>query len=316
VARCLLGMGEGGAFPAATRVVAEWVPLNRRSTAMGVINAGTAVGSVLAPPLIGIVLLSSGWRMVFFTAGAAGLAWVVWWCITYPDKSNATILSSDALLIARKLSLLDIVRMRNVQVLTFAKLMSDSAWYFYLFWLPKYLYDARGFDVRHVSTFGWIPYAASGVGSFLGGWYSSHLMRTGHSLNFSRKLALGLSAAVMPAVMLVPTVPVSFALVLFSVVFFGQQSWSGLIMTVPADVFPLRSVGSVAGLIGFGGAVGGATFGVVAGELLKHGAGYSTLFFIAGSLHLLAFGIILLTSGNLRPLAIEFNGNTGALVEL
>jgi ACS family hexuronate transporter-like MFS transporter len=203
---------------------------------------------------------------------------------------------------------------RRVVGLASAKFLSDSAWYFYLFWLPKYVYDARGFDVRHVSTFGWIPYAASGVGSFLGGWYSSHLMRTGHSLNFSRKLALGLSAAVMPAVMLVPAVPVSFALVLFSVVFFGQQSWSGLIMTVPADVFPLSSVGSVAGLIGFGGAVGGATFGVVAGELLKHGAGYSTLFIIAGSLHLLAFGIILLTSGNLRPLATEFN--TGALVEL
>ena len=87
-------------------------------------------------------------------------------------------------------------------------------------------------------------------------------------------------------------------------------------MTVPADVFPLRSVGSVAGLIGFGGAVGGATFGVVAGELLKHGAGYGTLFLIAGSLHLLAFGIILLTSGELRPLAGDFNSNTGALVEL
>src|SRR6202453_1226908 len=108
-------------------------------------------------------------------------------------------------------------------------------------------------------------------------------MSTGHSLNFSRKLALGLSAALMPAVMLVPRVPISFALVLFSVVFFGQQSWSGLIMTLPADIFPLNSVGSVAGLIGFGGAVGGATFGLVAGELLSHGADYRTLFFIAGS---------------------------------
>src|SRR5580693_7751061 len=91
LARCLLGMGEGGAFPAATRVVAEWVPLDRRSTAMGIINAGTAVGSVLAPPLIGIVLLTLGWRMVFFAAGAVGFAWVIWWSVTYRGNNEASI---------------------------------------------------------------------------------------------------------------------------------------------------------------------------------------------------------------------------------
>ena len=122
--------------------------------------------------------------------------------------------------------------MRNVQVLVFAKFMSDSAWYFYLFWLPKYLYDVRGFDVKHVSYYAWIPYAASGVGSFLGGCLSSALLRRGRSLDFSRKFALGLSALFMPVVMLVPHVPVGWALVLFSIAFFCQQSWSGLIMTL------------------------------------------------------------------------------------
>jgi ACS family hexuronate transporter-like MFS transporter len=312
-ARLLLGMGEGGGFPAATRVVAEWLPAEHRSTGMGIINAGTAVGSVLAPPLIGLILWRGNWREVFFVSGGLGLLWAVWWLASFRERGSVPRAAGSA---QAAIPWSGLLGSRRVVGLASAKFLSDSAWYFYLFWLPKYLYDARGFDVKHVSTFGWIPYAASGVGSFLGGWYSSHLMRTGHSLNFSRKLALGLSAAVMPAVMLVPQVPVSFALVLFSVVFFGQQSWSGLIMTVPADVFPLNSVGSVAGLIGFGGAVGGATFGVVAGQLLKHGAGYSTLFFIAGSLHLLAFGIILLTSGNLRPAATEFNTGTGALVEL
>jgi MFS transporter, ACS family, hexuronate transporter len=320
-ARLLLGMGEGGGFPAATRVVAEWLPAEQRSTGMGIINAGTAVGSVLAPPLIGLILWRGNWREVFFVSGTLGLLWAIWWLTTFRGQGPGSVARAAGAVGAvgsaePAIPWSGLLGSRRVVGLASAKFLSDSAWYFYLFWLPKYLYDARGFDVRHVSTFGWIPYAASGVGSFLGGWYSSHLMRAGHSLNFSRKLALGLSAALMPAVMLVPRVPVSFALVLFSVVFFGQQSWSGLIMTVPADVFPLSSVGSVAGLIGFGGAVGGATFGVVAGELLKHGAGYSTLFFIAGSLHLLAFGIILLTSGNLRAPATEFNANTGALVEL
>ena len=302
VARCLLGMGEGGAFPAATRVVAEWIPLERRSTAMGTINAGTAVGSVLAPPLIGVVLITSGWRAVFFAAGAAGLAWVVWWYASYRGSNDVSIASLDARAIAQELSFLDIVAMRRVQVLVFAKFMSDSAWYFYLFWLPKYLYDVRGFDVKHVSYYAWIPYAASGVGSFLGGWLSSRLLSSGRSLDFSRKFVLGLSALFMPVVMLVPHVPVGWALLLFSIAFFCQQSWSGLIMTLPADIFPLSAVGSVAGLVGFGGAIGGAIFGIVAGSLLGHGFGYETLFFIVGSFHLIGFVAILLLGGRVQPL--------------
>jgi ACS family hexuronate transporter-like MFS transporter len=302
-ARCLLGMGEGGAFPAATRVVAEWVPSNRRSTAMGIINAGTAVGSVLAPPLIGLVLMTSGWRMVFFSAGTVGLAWVAWWYATYRG-SNDVSAAQDARLVARKLSLLDLVSMRRVQVLVFAKFMSDSAWYFYLFWLPKYLYDARGFDVKLVSYFAWIPYAASGLGSFMGGWLSSMLLGRGRSLDFSRKFVLGLSALFMPVVMLVPHVPVGWALMLFSIAFFCQQSWSGLIMTLPADIFPLPAVGSVAGLVGFGGAIGGAIFAIVAGFLLSHGFGYGTLFFVVGSFHLIGFLAILLLGGRVQPLKI------------
>ena len=302
VARCLLGMGEGGAFPAATRVVAEWIPPHQRSTAMGIINAGTAVGSVLAPPLIGIILLTAGWRMVFFAAGAIGFAWVIWRSVVYRGNSETSIATLDARLVARQLSFTDVLSMRRVQVLVFAKFMSDSAWYFYLFWLPKYLYDVRGFDIKHVSYYAWIPYAASGVGSFLGGWLSSALLRRGRSLDFSRKFVLGLSALFMPVVMLVPHVPVGWALVLFSVAFFCQQSWSGLIMTLPADIFPLSAVGSVSGLIGFGGAIGGAVFGVVAGFLLGHGFGYGTLFFIVGTFHLIGFLAILLLGGRVQPL--------------
>ncbi len=301
-ARCLLGMGEGGAFPAATRVVAEWIPPHQRSTAMGIINAGTAVGSVLAPPLIGIILLTAGWRMVFFAAGAVGFAWVIWWSFVYRGNREVSIATVDARLVAQQLSFSDVLGMRRVQVLVFAKFMSDSAWYFYLFWLPKYLYDVRGFDVKHVSYYAWIPYAASGVGSFLGGWLSSALLRRGRSLDFARKFVLGLSALFMPVVMLVPHVPVGWALVLFSIAFFCQQSWSGLIMTLPADIFPLSAVGSVSGLIGFGGAIGGAIFGVVAGLLLGHGFGYGTLFFIVGTFHLIGFLAILLLGGRVQPL--------------
>jgi ACS family hexuronate transporter-like MFS transporter len=302
-ARFLLGMGEGGAFPAAVRVVAEWVPPGERSTAVGFINAGTAVGSVLAPPLIGFVLLHSGWHTVFFSAGAVGFAWVLWWMATY--RSNSLTLSEDTLdarLLAEQLSFGEIIGLHSVQALVFAKFMSDAAWYFLLFWLPKYLYDARGFDIKHVSYYAWIPYAASGVGSFLGGYLSSRLLRRGRTLDQSRKIALGLSAIFMPVVMLVPLVPVQLAIALFSIAFFCQQSWSGLIMTVPADIFPLSAVGTVSGLVGFGGAIGGAIFGVVAGYLLGHGFGYGTLFVLVGTFHLVGFLAILVFGGRIKPL--------------
>jgi ACS family hexuronate transporter-like MFS transporter len=256
----------------------------------------------LAPPLIGIVLLTAGWRMVFFGAGAIGIAWVIWWSLTYKSAATVSIATLDARAVAQRLSFADIIGMRRVQVLVFAKFMSDSAWYFYLFWLPKYLYDVRGFDVKHVSYYAWIPYAASGVGSFLGGWLSSTLLSRGRSLDFSRKFVLGLSAAFMPVVMLVPHVPVAWALVLFSIAFFCQQSWSGLIMTLPADMFPLSAVGTVAGLVGFGGAIGGAIFGAIAGFLLNHGFGYGTLFVIVGTFHIIGFLAILLLGGKVQPL--------------
>ena len=303
-ARLLLGGGEGGAFPAATRVVAEWIEPNERSTAMGLINAGTAIGSVLAPPVIGIVLLTSGWRAVFLIAGAFGLAWVAWWAVTY--RSNSMTLSSntvDARVLGSNIGWPQVIGMRKVQAIVFAKFMSDSAWYFLLFWLPKYLYDVRGFDIKQVSYYAWIPYAASGLGSFIGGWVSSQLLRQGRSIDFSRKVVLGCCALGMPVVMLVSIAPVRIALLLFSIAFFCQQAWSGLIMTLPTDIFPLTVVGTVAGLIGFGGAIGGAIFGLVAGYLLGHGFTYATLFLLVGTFHLIGFLAILLFAGRIQPLS-------------
>lgn len=300
IARFLLGAGEGGAFPAATRVVAEWIEPRERSTAMGLINAGTAIGSLLAPPVIGFILLRSGWRAVFVASGCAGLCWVVWWALSYRANAAAPAPGGEPRP-AKPMLWLELIRLPNVQAFVFAKFMSDSAWYFLLFWLPKYLYDARGFDTKQVSYYAWIPYAASGVGSFLGGWFSSALVHRGLSLDAARKIALGCCAAAMPVVVLVSRVPVSMALALFSIAFFAQQAWSGLVMTLPADIFPLNAVGSVAGLIGFGGAIGGAVFGVVAGFLLGHGVHYGALFAAVGTFHLIGFAAILLRGGRIEP---------------
>jgi ACS family hexuronate transporter-like MFS transporter len=303
VMRFLLGMGEGGAFPAATRVVSEWVPAGERSTAMGFINAGTAVGSLLAPPLIGLVLVLSGWRAVFFVAGGLGLAWVAWWGAAYrAHPGTLAAETTPARVLGERITFARVISQRSVQALVFAKFMSDAAWFFLLFWLPKYLYDVRHFDVKQVSSYAWIPYAASGLGSAAGGWCSSVLLRRGDSLDFARKLVLGVNACSMPAIMLVAHVPVAYALLLFSIAFFSQQSWSGLIMTIPADVFPLSIVGTVAGLVGCAGSIGGALFGLVAGAMLGHGYRYATLFFLAGSFHLVGFVTLLVWGGRIQPL--------------
>jgi MFS transporter, ACS family, hexuronate transporter len=187
----------------------------------------------------------------------------------------------------------------------FAKSLSDAAWYFYLFWLPKYLYDARNFDVKAVGAFAWIPYAAAGVGCIVGGWFSSYLVQREFSVGFARKLALGLSASVMPLIILVPHVQVSWAILIFSLAYFGQQSWSTLVMVLPTDLFPRREVGSVAGLVGFGGAMGGIAFGQLVGYLLDHGFGYAIVFALAGTFHVAAFVLILATVPMVQPLALE-----------
>lgn len=310
--RFLLGVGEGGGFPAATRAVAESFSTKDRATAMGIINAGTAVGAVFAPPLIAIVLLYSNWRWIFVLTGAIGLLWMAWWRLSYvaPTETSASDVATSAPAgsaanSAARVPWTRLFTVRETWGLVTAKFLSDAAWFFLLFWLPKYLYDARGFDIKAVGTFAWMPSAAAGVGCLLGGGFSSYLVRRQFSLGLARKLALGASAAVMPFVILVPHVPVSWAIALFCLAYFGQQSWSTLVMVLPTDLFPQNIVGSVAGLVGFGGAIGGIIFGEIAGYLLDHGFGYGAVFGVAGTLHVAAFLIILAAVPAVAPLCLE-----------
>jgi len=309
----LLGMGEGGGFPAATKAMAEWFPANERSSAMGLMNAGTAVGAVAAPPLIALTLAHLSWRWVFFLAGAVGCAWTVWWFKDYQRPDLHPRLSERerqelAEVLAPKtqsdsnVRWIDLFRYPQISGLVFAKFLSDAAWYFYIFWLPKYLYDVHHFNTKEVGYFAWIPYAAAGIGSLLGGWFSSKLIRRGLSLNLSRKIALGISAGVMPSILLVMHAPVDWVIVLFSIAFAGQQSWSTLVMTLPSDIVPSSVVGSFAGLVGFGGALGGIVFGLVVGSLLDRGFGYGPVFAVVGVLHVIAFCVILLTNRVIGPI--------------
>ena len=147
MSRLLLGLGEGGGFPAATKAVAEWFPVRERSTAMGIVNAGTSVGAVIAPPLIALVLATLNWRWVFFLAGMIGLLWTIWWLRDYHPPA------ADPGLNEQSVSWFGLFRFPQVWGLVFAKFLSDAAWYFYLFWLPKYLYDVRHFDTKQVGYY-------------------------------------------------------------------------------------------------------------------------------------------------------------------
>ena len=207
ISRFLLGLGEGGGFPAATKAVAEWFPVRERSSAMGLINAGTAVGSVIAPPLIAAIILQPrAGGGCSFSRAASG------WCGRCGGSGNITRQRSSADLAGRaRRNPARTTRptprprtppargpvccgMRVVWGLVIAKFLSDGAWFFYSFWLPKYLLDVRDFNTKEVGYYAWIPYAASGVGSLLGGAFSSWLLHRGFSLNIARKIALGVSA--------------------------------------------------------------------------------------------------------------------------
>ena len=308
--RLLLGVGEGGGFPAATRAVAEWFPVNERATAMGIINAGTAVGAIVAPPLIAVVLTNANWlgiapwRWVFFLTGALGLLWTLWWWFSYfvPENLNQNSLPQYQ----ARISVLELLRHRETVAIVGAKFLSDGAWYFYLFWLPKYLFDTFQLDIKTAGSIGWIPYAASGVGCLLGGGFSSWLLARGLSVNWSRKLALGASAALMPWVIFVPQLhSVGWVIFIFSLAFFGQQSWSTLVMILPTDMISQNALGRLAGLVGLGGAMGGVLLGEIVGWLRDHGYSYTPALTISGSLHVAAFILICVVIPKIQPLKIS-----------
>lgn len=313
--RFLLGAGEGGGFPAATRAVTEWFPVSERSTAMGIINAGTAVGAVAAPPLILLVINHTGWfglaswRWVFFLCGGLGLLWTLWWFVAYrpPEEDPQEVGPEGVSPVSRRaIPIATLLRHKEVWAVVGAKFLTDAAWYFYMFWLPKFLMEMFDMEFSAASGVGWIPYAAAGVGCLVGGSFSSAMLKRGASVNLARKLTLGISAAFMPWVMLVPQLDsIAWVIVIFSLAFFGQQSWSTLVMILPTDMIPKQSVGTVAGMVGLGGALGGVVLGQIAGYMRDHDYSYTPILIVAGSLHVIAFLLICVVVPRIREVDFQ-----------
>ncbi len=184
-----------------------------------------------------------------------------------------------------------------------AKFLTDAAWFFFIFWLPKYLSDVRHLNIKQIGYYAWIPFALGGAGSFVGGWLSSLLIDKHVTLNLSRKICLGLSAAMMPASLLIANSPLRLAIALFSMALCGHQFWSTILQTLSADIFPSAVVGSVAGLMGAVGSFGAMLFDLFVGSVLTYSHSYSLVFVIAGLLHPLAFLLILLLIPKIEPVA-------------
>ncbi len=308
--RFSLGLGEGGSFPTSAKTVSEWFPAKERSTAFGMFNTGSAIGSVAAPPLLALIVVTLGWRWVFIISGSFGLIWAAYWLFNYHlPHSHPRITEEEVAFLrrsreeegrgtlaeeTRRANWLRLFLHKEVRCLIIVKFLTDPVWFFYVFWLPKYLSDARGFNIKEIGYYAWIPYAAAGLGSFFGGWFSSFLMKKGVTLNASRKIALGVSASLMPLAAFVVPAPTGLAIVFISLAFLGHQFWSVIIQTLPADLFPQGSVGSVAGLIGASGSFGAMLFALVVGYILGHYASYGPVFTTVSLLHPISFGLIVL----------------------
>ncbi len=308
--RFSLGLGEGGSFPTSAKTVSEWFPARERATAFGMFNTGSAIGSVAAPPLLALIVVTLGWRSVFLISGALGLIWAVFWILNYhPPTAHPRITPEEKEYIraaheaegwkpgagpANRIPWLKLFSRREVRCLILAKFLTDPVWFFYVFWFPKYLHDARGFDIKAIGYYAWIPYAAAGLGSLFGGWFSSLLIKKGLTMNASRKIALGASAALMPFAAFVVSSPTGWAIVFISLAFLGHQFWSVILQTLPVDLFPKESVGSVAGLVGASGSFGAMLFALLVGYVLGRTASYAPIFMAVSLLHPLSFGLILM----------------------
>ncbi|MBN2697991.1 MAG: MFS transporter [Bacteroidales bacterium] len=309
VARAGLGLSEAGNFPAAIKTTAEWFPRKERALATGIFNSGANVGAVLAPLLVPWLVRVYGWEMAFIATGAVGLIWLIFWFIYYeiPEKQKRLskaeldyINSDHEEVTTTRVPWGKLLKYRQTWAFVVGKFLTDPIWWFYLFWIPGWLADVRGLDIKG-GGFG-IPlvviYSATTVGSIFGGWFSSYLIKKGMEVYKSRRLAMLIFALLVIPIVFAQVKGIGLwgAIALISLAAASHQAWSANIFTTVSDMFPKKAVGSITGIGGMAGSVGGMLVAIFAGNLLefmeKQGTievGYATLFIIAGSAYIIAW---------------------------
>jgi ACS family hexuronate transporter-like MFS transporter len=301
--RVLLGIGEAANFPAALKAVAEWFPASERSLAVGIVTIGPGLGSLLAPPLVGGLILLGGWQFAFIATGALGFVWLIAWRILFeqPDRSHRVSEQERKHILSERdevepeapgMSTTTLLRKPVVWALLASRFVADGAFYFFVFFLPTYLFTERDFDIKDIALFAWIPYLGADLGSFAGGWVSKQLMDRGLSLNAARKWVIWIGALLAPLAF--PAVGAESAIVAIALIggsLFFIQFKVAAHFTVPADMFPARDVGKVWGLFGAAGSLGGMCFTYLAGVLADAGM-YTTIFLLVSLMHIVSAAII------------------------
>lgn len=315
VARAALGVGEAGNFPGAIKSVAEWFPKKERALATGIFNAGTNVGAIITPLLVPWIALTWGWRWAFIVTGALGFVWLIPWYMLYGSpashrkvsKAELAHIQSDPADPVGAVRWLPLLGHRQTWAFVVGKFMADPIWWFYLYWLPKFLDTEYNVQLSQV----WAPliviYLVADVGSVGGGWLSGHLMGRGYTLNRARKTAMLTAALLIVPTMLAPQAGSMWSAVLIvSVAAAAHQWWSANVFTLASDMFPRKAVASVVGIGGFAGAIGGLLFQRATGRILDAtGGNYVPVFLICGSAYVTAWVLIHLLAPRLEPVTLD-----------
>ena len=310
VARFALGLGEAGNFPAAIKVTAEWFPKRERALATGIFNSGTNVGALATPLVVPWVTLTFGWYWAFVATGALGLLWLAFWLPLYhrPDdhpKLNAAELAhirSDPADVAVPIPWRSLLGYRQTWAFMAGKFLTDPIWWLYLFWMPDFLNRNHGIDLKTIGPPLVVIYLVADIGSIGGGWLSSMLMKRGWTVNGGRKLAMLVCAlAVVPMVFASGAKDLWVAVALVSLAAAAHQGWSANLFTTASDMFPRQAVGSVVGLGGMAGAVGGMLIAKLTGYILQATGSYLPVFFIAAFTYLVALIVIHVLAPRLEP---------------
>jgi ACS family hexuronate transporter-like MFS transporter len=312
VARAALGLGEAANFPAAIKTVAEWFPKKERALATGIFNSGTNVGAIVAPLTVPWIAIHLGWQWAFILTGAIGLLWLLFWLPLYHKPEEHPKLSKAELAYIQSdppdppsanVPWVQLIPHRQTCAFAIGKYLTDPIWWFYLYWIPNFLRQNHGLDLSTIGLPLIAIYLIADVGSIGGGWLSSSFIKRGWTVNRARKTAMLICALmVTPIVFASQTSNLWVAVALISLAAAAHQGWSANIFTTTSDMFPRRAVGSVVGIGGMAGAMGGATMAVLTGYILESTRGnYMIIFAIAGSAYLVALAVIHLLVPNLQP---------------
>jgi ACS family hexuronate transporter-like MFS transporter len=300
-ARFALGIGESGNFPAAIKTVAEWFPKKERALATGIFNAGSNVGAVLAPLVVPWIAINWGWQEAFIITGLAGLIWIIFWFPIYRiptehpklSKTELNYIQSDPPDPPANISWFQLFPVKQTWAFAIGKFLTDAIWWFYLFWFPLFMNDRFGIDIKTIGLPMIIVYLLADIGSVGGGWLSSFLLKKNWSVNKARKTAMLTCALLILPVALAPHVSGEWiAVILIGVAAAAHQGFSANIFTLTSDMFPRKAVGSVVGIGGFAGAMGGFFMNLGAGWLKQNTGNYEIMFAIAGIVYLIALLII------------------------